>query len=179
MSTIDASFSRDNNRIPITTDGITVSNTISFSGDDATVATPIFSITGAVEVRALWGVVTTVLGANHTAAHWRLNDQTATDVVLTAAAGTTLNSASVGAMILKVGLAAAALTYKTADAATLLEPTTLETMVFSPFVLSQKTGDIQTDIEYVYTTTDDPTSGAIKFNIRWLPLSSDANVIAI
>jgi hypothetical protein len=179
MPTINASYSQDNNRVPITTDGITISKTIAFAGDDATVATPIFSITGAVEVRALYGVVTTALGANHTAAHWRLNDQTATDVVLTAAAGTTLNGASVGAMVLKVGKAAAALTYKTADAATILEPTTLETMVFSPFILSQKTGGIETDIEYVYTTDDDSTSGAIKFYIRWLPLSSDGAITAL
>ena len=151
---------------------------LTFTGDGATVATPIFTVTGAVRVLGLWGFVTTAFGVNHTAAHWRINDQTATDQVITAAAGTDLSAISLGAFIVKDGLAAAALTYKTADAASLLEPTTLQTSIFSPFVVVQKTGDIQTDIEYVYTTSDSPTSGAMMFSIGFVPLSPDGDITA-
>jgi hypothetical protein len=129
-------------------------------------------------ITRIWGVVTTTFGTNHTAAHWRINDQTATDQVITAAAGTNLSAISAGALILKDGLAAAALTYKSADAASLLEPTTLQTLIFSPFVVVQKTGAIQTDIEYVYTTTDEPTEGAMRFFVSYYPLSDDGLVEA-
>ena len=179
MSTIDNSFSRDANRIPITTDGITTSVTKNMTASNETLAVPLFHIVGAVEIRGLWGVVTTALGANHTAAHWRINDQTATNVVITAAAGTTLNSAGVGSLIVKKGVLSTALTLISNAAGAISEPTTLETTYFSPFVAVQKVGNITTDIEYVYTTTTQPTTGAIKFNVRWLPLTSSANVVAI
>jgi hypothetical protein len=82
-------------------------------------------------------------------------------------------------MIIRNFLATGPLTYKTADAGSMLEPAVIQNQMFSPLILVQKTGDIETNIEYVYTTTDDPTSGAIKFNVRWLPLTSDANVAAV
>lgn len=177
MSTINSSFSRDNNRVPITTDGITVSNTITLSGNNTTVATPLFHVVGSIEVRGLWGEVTTDLGANHTAAYWRLNDQTA-QVAITLATGTALSGIKAGSLIVKKGLVGAALSKLDNVAGVISEPTTLETPYFSPFVMVKKTA-ATTDIEYVYTTTDTPTSGAIKFSVKWLPLTSDANVIAI
>lgn len=36
-----------------------------------------------------------------------------------------------------------------------------------------------TNIEFVYSTPDTPTSGQIQFFIRWLPLSIDASVKAL
>ena len=150
---------------------------VTFTGDGATVAVPIFTVTGAVRVLGLWGVVTTAF-EDHTAAHWRVNDQTATDQVITKATGTDLSDISAGALIIKDDLATAALTYKTSDAGSLLEPTNLQTSIFSPFVVVQKTGGIQTDIEYVYTTTDSPTSGAMTFSVGFVPLSPDGNINA-
>lgn len=177
MPTINASFSRDNNRIPITTDGITVSNTQTLSGSNTTVATPIFRVTGSIEVRGLYGVVTTDLGANHTAAYWRLNDQTA-QVAITLATGTTLSGIKAGSLIVKKGLVGAALAKLNNAAGVISEPTTLETTFFSPFVFVKKTA-ATTDIEYVYTTTETPTTGAIQHFLRWLPLSVDAQVTAV
>ena len=79
MVTVNQSFWRDNNRVPITTDGIMITNSKTFT-TTGTVAVPVFHVTGSVEVRGLWGIVTTALG-NHTAAAFRLNDQGAQTVI--------------------------------------------------------------------------------------------------
>jgi hypothetical protein len=178
MATFDHLIDLDGNGRPIYGDSpFRVFKDHTFVGSGATVVVNLFTVTGAVMVTRLWGVVTTTFGANHTAAHFRVNDQTATDQVITAAAGTTLNAIKKGALILKDGLAAAAVTYKSADAASLLEPTTLQTNMFSPFMVVQKTGGVKTEIEYVYTTSDTPTSGAMRFYVSYYPLS-ESSVIA-
>ena len=108
MPSVNASFSRDNNRVPITTDGIILpSNIQTLSGSNTTVNTAIFGITGTVEIRGIWAVVTTTIGTNHTAGLYRLNDQTAT--VAITASGATLSGLAVGTTVVKKGLAAAAL----------------------------------------------------------------------
>lgn len=163
------------NRLPFTVDGVLTTDLQTLSASGATAAVPIFGVTGSIEVRGLWGVVTTVLG-NNTAAYWRLNDQTA-QVNITLNTGTTLSSAAAGSTIVKNGLAAAALVLLNNSAGRVSEPTTLETTYFSPFVVMKKTGAV-TNIEFVYTTSDTPTSGAIRFFLRWLPLSTDAAVVA-
>ena len=169
-----AAFARDANYVPITTDGVITEATQTLAGSNETDVTSIFRITGSIEVRALWAVVTTDLGSNHTAAYWRLNDQTA-QIALTAASGTTLSSIKAGSVIVKKGLVAAALTKLDNVAGVVSEPTTLETTYFSPFVFVKKTA-ASTDIEYVYTTTQEPTTGVLQHFIRWLPLSADSSV---
>lgn len=171
---VSGSFNRDANYVPITTDGVVSNKVQVLTGNNTTVNTPLFRITGTIEVRAIWGVVTTTIGANHTAGIYRLNDQTA-QVAITAS-GATLSALAVGTTIVKKGLAAAALALLDNAAGRVSEPTTLETPFFSPFVVMKKTG-ANTDIEYGYATTDAPTSGAIQHFIRWLPLSADANVV--
>lgn len=170
------SFGRDANNVPIVVDGLVSADPQTLIGNNTTVTVPIFRITGTVEVRGLWGVVTTAL-LNNTAAYWRLNDQT-TQSNITLNTGTTLTNAVAGGIIVKKGLAAAALTLLDATQGRVSEPTTLETVYFSPFVVVKKPA-ANTDIEFVYTTTDTPTSGAIKFFLRWLPLSSDGNVASL
>lgn len=174
MATIPATFWRDGNRIPITTDGIVSIDSQVLTGNNTTVNVPLFTITGSIEVRGLWGVVTTVLGANNTAAYWRLNDQS-NQSNITLNTGTTLSAAAAGSTIVKKGLAAAALTLLSASQERVSEPTTLETTYFSPFVATALPG-AATNIEFTYTTTDAPTSGAIDFYLRWLPLSKNATV---
>lgn len=171
---VSGSFNRDANYVPITTDGVVSNKSQTLSGSNATVNTPLFRITGTIEIRGLWGVVTTIIGANHTAGIYRLNDQTA-QVAITAS-GATLSGLAVGTTIAKKGLAAAALTLLDNAAGRVSEPTTLETTFFSPFVVMKKTG-ANTDIEYGYATTDTPTTGVIQHFIRWIPLSADANVV--
>lgn len=172
---VSGSFFRDANYVPITTDGVVSNKSQTLSANNTTAATPLFRITGSIEVRGLWGVVTTDLGANNTAAYYRANDQTAQPAI-TLATGTTLSALKAGSVIVKNGLAGAAVTKLDNAAGVVSEPTTLETQYHSPFVITKKTA-AATDIEFVYSTTDTPTSGVIQHFLRWLPLSADANVV--
>ena len=177
MATASGSIQRDANRVPVQNNNIQVYKDLTLSGSNTSVVAPIFTITGCVNITGIYGVVTTDLGANHTAASWRLNDQAA-QVAITAVGGTTLSAKKAGSVIIKVGLAAAALTLIDNAAGRINEPTTLETMVFSPFVATKKTA-ATTQIEYLYTTTDTPTSGVIRFFVNYLPISDDGNVAAV
>lgn len=175
---LSSTYWRDANSVPVTADGVYIKDTQTLTGNNASgVAVPIFGITGTVEVRALYGVVTTALGANVTAAYWRLNDGT-TQSNITVNTGTTLSAAPVGSTIVKKDVASAALTLLSSTQERVSEPTTLETWYFSHF-LAVKKSTAATNIEFVYSTTDTPTAGVIDFWCRWLPLSADANIVAL
>jgi hypothetical protein len=178
MVGILGAFRRDGNRVPIQAFGVQNSKVQTLTGNNTTVATPLFGVTGSVYFFGIWGVVTTVLGANNTAAFYRLNDQTAQPAI-TLATGTALSAASVGSVIVKTGLAAAAVTLINSSAGRVNEPTTLETQLFSPFSVVQKTAGVATNIEFSYTTTDTPTSGVIQHFVGWTPLSADGNVTVL
>lgn len=165
----------DDNDKPISGPGVFLSNSKILVGNNTTVTVPVFHVTGTVQILALWGNITTTLGANNTATYWRLNDQTA-QVNITLNTGTTLSGAVSGSTIVKKGLAAAALTFLDAAAGRVSEPTTLETSYFSPFLVVQKTGGVTTDIEFVYSTTDTPTSGVINFYVQYLPIGSGSKI---
>lgn len=167
----------DANHKPVQGDGVVNRTSLTLSGNNTTVTAPIFHITGAVEVRALYGVITTDLGANNTAAYWRLNDQTA-QVNITLNTGTTLSGIKAGSVLAKAGLAGAALVKIDNAAGRVNEPTTLETDYFSRFTVVKKTA-ATTDIEFVYTTTDTPTSGVIQFFVRWVPISTDGKLTSV
>ena len=152
----------------------TSTKSLTTNASNTTVNPAIFRITGTIRVVQLYGVITTTLGANHTAASWRLNDQTA-QVAITSNAGTTLSALVAGTFISKTGLNTAALTASNNAAGVILEPTALETVVFSEFIMVKKTA-ANTDIEYKYSTTDAPTTGVIQFFLVWQPLSADAAV---
>lgn len=172
-----ASFARDANNVPITQDGLISTDIQTLVGNNTTVAVPIFGVTGTVEVRGLWGVVSSTIGVNNTAAYFRLNDQTA-QVAITASSGVTLSGLAVGTAIVKKGLAAAAVTLLDNAAGRVSEPTTLETPFFSPFVVMKKTG-AATNIEFLYSTTDAPTTGQLTFYLRWLPVSLDGSITSL
>ena len=171
------SYSRDANNVPITTDGLISKNSKVFTGSNTTVAVPIFTVTGTVEIRGIWAVITTNLGTNHTAAYFRSNDQTAQQSI-TVSTGTTLSSKKAGSVIVKKDLASAAVVLLDNATGVISEPTTLETTFFSPFVMVKKTG-ATTNIEYVYTTTEQPTSGSMDFYVRWLPVSKEGNIASL
>jgi len=178
MATATASMWLDANRNPIQWNGLVVTDTQTLTASNTTVSVPIFKITGTVEVIGLYGLVTTVLGANHTAASFRINDQTA-QIYLTASSGTAASAAPVGTLIIKTGLVATAITVKSAAAGAILESSAVGTSPFGSVIITQKTGGVETDIEYRYTTSDTPTSGVIKFYCEYLPVSSDGNVTAL
>lgn len=174
---MDSVYGRDGNFVPITTDGITSTKSITLTGSNNTYNIPLFHITGSVEVRSLYGVITTDLGANHTASALRINDQTA-QIYLTAVGGTDISAKKAGSIIVKKGVVATAITLIDNVAGAISEGAALETPYFTPVILVKKTGAV-TDIEYHYATTDTPTSGVIQFFVRWLPLSQDAAITAI
>lgn len=173
---LNAVFNRDANRVPITTDGLVSVTSSTLSANNTTASNIIFNLTGSVQVLALYGVVTTVLSSNITAAFFRLNDQTAQPAI-SVATGTTLSSAAVGSVIARNALAATAITFINSSAGRITESSAVNLGFFSPFMLTQKTGAIQTDIEFRYTTTNTPASGVIQFFLKWLPISSDAQII--
>ena len=169
---LDALVDRDSNGIPVYGDSpFKVEKSHTLVGSNATIIVPIFTLTGSVMLTRLWGVVTTDLGSNHTAASWRLNDQTA-QVYLTAVGGTTLSSIKAGSVIVKDKLVAVALTKLDNVAGVVSETATAGIPVFSPIVLVKKTA-ATTQIEYRYATTQTPTTGAITFYASYLPLSGD------
>lgn len=169
---------RDDNDSPVALSALVLSNEKTLSANNAAgTAVPIFHVTGSVQVLALYGVVTKVLGANNTATYWRLNDQT-TQSNITLNTGTALSAAPVGSIIVKKDVASAALTLLSSSQERVSEPTTLETFYFSPFVAVQKTAGVTTDIEFVYSTTDTPTSGVIKFYVQYLPIGSGSSLTA-
>lgn len=172
---LPGSFPRDANYVPYTTYGALTTKSITLAGNNATVVTPIFTITGVVELRYLWGIITTDLGANHTAAAFRLNDQTA-QVDITLATGSTLSGFKAGSAFYKKGLVGTAVTVINNSAGRANE-STANLDDFSRVVLTKKTGAL-TQIEYVYATTDTPTSGAMQLFAGWLPLSADGNLVA-
>ncbi len=172
---LNAPLWRDSNNTAVQAGGVVSQKSQTLVGSNTTVNTPIFRITGTVQCVALYAVVTTVIGANHTGGLYRLNDQTA-QVAITAT-GATLSGLAAGTTVVKKGLAAAALTLLDNAAGRVSEPTTLETSYFSPFVVMKKTA-ANTDIEYQYATTDTPTSGVLQHFLIWLPISRDAQVVA-
>lgn len=133
-----------------------------------------FTLTGAVEVMALWGEVTTVVSSNATAAFFRINDQGAT-VDVTLNTGVTLSSAPVGSIISRTGLVTGALTLKSSAAGAFQDANSAGNDVFTPFSIVKKTGAVTT-LDFRYTTTNNPSSGVILWNVLWIPLSADGNI---
>lgn len=143
-----------------------------FSANNTTASVVMFTVTGAVIVHRLWGQVTTVIGANHTVGHIRLNDQTAT-IDLSSSTGITLSGLAVGTIISRNSAAATALTLDS-NAVGAITDTTANQEYFTPFVLVKKSGAVTT-LDYRYATTDAPTSGAVTWYAEWEPLSADGN----
>jgi len=177
MST-SSSFNRDANRVPIVQNGLVIPKSITLTTTGAAIAKILYHITGTVLVNALYGIVTTDLGSNVTAAYWRINDQTIVTQVITAAAGTTLSSLPAGTMISRASLVSVAMVASTAATGLVTDPVAATSVgFFMPFTVTQKTGSIQTDIEFVYTTNN-TSAGAITFYCGFVPLSSDGDVTA-
>lgn len=148
---------------------------ITTNASNTTASVVLFTITGAIEVTGIWGVVTTALSSNHTAAHLRLNDQTATPAI-TLASGTTLSSDAAGSVIAKTGQVDVAIT-ELDNAAGVVSESAVDNLAYlQPFTVVKKTAAVTT-IDYRYTTTNTPATGVIQWFMRWKPLSADARVV--
>jgi hypothetical protein len=179
MATILGAVPRDANGVPITTNGCEVYKSLALDASNTTKSSPIFTVTGSVEVLGLWGIVTTALSSNITAAYWHFNDQTANPEI-SLATGTALSSFAVGSAITRKSLVSVALAGSNASAAAVVDPVAATVpSFFMPFVLVQKTAGVLSQIEFAYTTTNTPATGVIKFGLRWLPLSEDGNVVPV
>lgn len=174
-----ASFSRDANRVPITNYGFVASKSLTTNANNTTSKNPLFTVTGVVLIKALYGIVTTTLSSNQTAAYWEIDDQTATpDISL--ASGTTISNAAVGSMLLRLSVAGVALTLADAAAGRVTDPVAATAPdMFMPFIVTQKVGGITTTINFSYATTNTPATGAISFFASWLPLSDSATLAAV
>ncbi len=84
--------------------------TTTFIVNNTTGSVTMFTLTGTVQVLALWGEVTTVISANHTAGFVELFDSTASPDI-TLATGITLPALAVGTIVYKEGLTGAALQF--------------------------------------------------------------------
>lgn len=154
-----------------------LSNSKTLTANNTTAAVPLFGVTGTVLFTKLFGIVITTLGSSHITASFRLNDQTA-QVAITLATGSILSSFVSGSWLGRTALAATALNIKSNAAGGIIEATTTETMVYSPFIAVKKTA-AATNIEYLYTTINTPTTGAIQFFCEYQPMSADGAVSAL
>jgi hypothetical protein len=169
------SIMRDDNDSPVYYPGLTKSDVQILTGNNTTVAVPIFTVTGQIEVTALYGVVTTTLG-NNTAAYFRTNDGT-TQNNITLNTGVTMTGSVIGSILAKTSTASAALTIQSASSAKIGENgaglSNFQDFRFEANPLATS------NIEFVYTTTDTPTTGAITFYIRWLPLTAGSTITSL
>ena len=148
------------------------SMTLNVANTTGSIAT--FTITGTVLVQGFWGIVTTVLSSNITAAHIRTNDSSATvDVSLNT--GVTLSSLAVGSLISRNALVSGALASLSASQTRFADPGAAAQPYLIPFVLMQKPATTTT-LDFRYTTTNNPSSGVILWNALWIPLSADGNL---
>lgn len=151
------------------------SATITCDANNTTASEVVFTVTGSIILHGIWGVVTEATTiTNHTAAHLRLNDQSAT-VDLTLNTGIALSGLAVGTTFTKTGLAAAALTLDNNAAGAISEPASAGQGILSPVIIVKKTGAVTT-IDYRYSTTDMPHDCDIQFFALWEPLSADGNL---
>lgn len=171
-----SAFLHDADHTPITWRGITTSDAQILVGNAATVAVPIYTVIGQVEVTALYGKITTTLG-NNTVAFFRTNDGS-TQNAITLATGTTLTGAITGGVISKKAGADTALTLTAGTSAQVTESATAGATYFQDFVIDANPLTTS-NIEFVYTTSDAPTTGAITFYIRWVPLTPFSTVIPL
>lgn len=165
---------------PPSSDGVArITTNQTLSANNTTAAVPIFRITGSIEALRLYGIVTTALGSNITAAYWRTNDQTA-QVNVSLNTGTTLSAFTAGSFINRSSVAGVALTGDDAAAAKVRDPVAATApAVCMPFAVVQKTAAVQTDIEFVYTTTNTPTTGVIQWFLEYRPLSATGFALGV
>lgn len=174
-----SSFPRDANRVPMQQLGFKTQNSQTLSANNTTATTALFSVTGTVLFNALYGIVTTVLSSNITAAYYEIADQTATPDI-TLASGTALSAATVGSMISRTSVAGVAIVLSNASAGRVQDPVAATAPgFFMPFAVVQKTAAVLTTVNFNYTTTNAPATGVIQHSVCWIPLSDDGNVVAV
>lgn len=150
---------------------VIASNSQTINANNTTVALPLWTITGVIAIYGLFGVVTTALSSNITAAYWRLNDGT-TQTSISLATGTILSNYRVNSLLYRTSAASSALSATNANsaAASIVNGANVEWSLLNAGTLTAKSGNT-CNIEFVYSTTNTPASGAITFYLRYKALS--------
>lgn len=168
----------DSGGLSVTPSTVTKEHTL-VGNNTAGIQVPLFSVTGAVEVFRLYYIVTTAFGSNHTAAYFQINDQAATPDI-TLSTGVAVSNAAVGSLVSRHSLVSVAAILNNASAGVVKDPVAATAPgMFMPFIVVQKTGGVTTNIEYVYSTTNTPTTGAFKAYIQYRPLSDNGAITAV
>lgn len=154
-----------------------VQSTVTLNVNNTTGSKVALTVTGCVAIYALWAEVTTVISSNHTGGHFRTNDQTATIDITESGTGIALSALAVGTLFYKESLAAVALKLLDNAAAKMEEPATAGIPWGSPLVVLKKTGAVTT-IDYRYATTNTPSTGALRVNTLYVPITNDGNLAA-
>lgn len=76
------------------------------------------------------------------------------------------------------GLVNAAISLNTSAQERVADPNALEVPYWTPCILVAKNGAL-TQVEFIYTTTDTPTSGVVQHFISYVPLSTGAKLTAV
>lgn len=175
MTQTTATYWTDANRVPLTLHGVRLTKLVDMTGNNETVTVEMFRVYGICRINSLYGVVTQALGANHTTARFRAFDGT-TAAAITAAAGTTLSAAPVGSLIQRRGISSATIVFNTSATCNIMDLNAATAKdCFTPFNVGAQTAGYE-NIQYVYATTDTPTTGRIQFYIGYNPISEGAYI---
>lgn len=150
---------------------------ITCDANNTTETKTLFTLTGAVYLKAIWGEVTTAIGTNHTGGKLVIVSDSLSDDLTTS--GVTLSSTggTAGTIIVKRGLIASTLLRLSSNAGNFDEAATAGVDIFSPLFLVEDFGStLPTTVGYNYATTNTPGSGVIEWHALWRPLSSDGNL---
>ena len=179
MSLLETSNWREMNFVAIKDMGALTVSSKSLTANNTTAVVPIFTVTGQVKVTRIYGIVTTTIVSNCTATHWRLNDGSV-QTNITLSSGTNISTYTEGSFIGRIALAATAIGGKISSQCNIQDPAAATSKsVFQPFIAGQAVGGATTNIEFVYTTTDTPITGAIDFYLRWVPIAPNSYVTAL
>lgn len=146
---------------------------ITLTGSGGIANNIVFTVTETIEVFKLQGFVSTALQNCGTASLGFFDGSVTTDITQPTP-GATLTNFVANSWVGVTGTAGAALTVKNANAGYVFSPTT--NILLQPLILGQKSGATST-VEFTYTTSNTPTSGAIQFEMWWRPLTTNAAVV--
>jgi len=155
--------------------------TITINGDTATIFVPLYTITGVVYIRHLYGIVeTATLAANLTAAYLDIFPTGGAAVVMTKIAGApAISDFEEGSILYKNSDAGDILDVQQANVAMFLEAgVALEDVPF-PFIVGKKVGAV-TSIRFSYIAGADyqAETGQITWHCEWIKQSHDGLVVA-
>lgn len=128
--------------------------------------------TGAVRIHRIGLVVQSALG-NHTDAKLAIYDGTTT-VLLTNTTGAALTNFVAGSTAFRGRLSTSAGSLVATNGGSIFQYNTAYNDV--PVNLNSK-GAADTFLRYTFTTSDNPTSGSLRFYVLWEPLTDDALII--